>query len=530
MKFLSVLSSSQSLKLDNKAINYFGISSEVLVESAGRTCAQILISERILTTDDEILILVGSGNNGADGLVISKVLHSLGYKVTIYETKLSENLLSISLKNQLALLGVNFIDLNLGSISSFSLKELIEKYAKVIDCVTGTGFKGQISEKFEKLICCINQSKIEKKILTISIDIPSFNDCDEPINKGFESSYTLAIQTLKKIHVDPEQLDKVGQVFLLDVGIPMQEEFLNTQVTSKLKVSSCLSDCYEESRLINKGNRPSVLVIGGSRGKEGAAILSAVAALKTGASIVKVASFSSEIINIMPPEVMYEFIDKNYNLEQSIKNSDSVVLGPGLGLEKESSNLFFKVVELCCFLDKPLLVDADGIKILGDMFLGTSISLPRNLVLTPHPKEFMSLMKVDSIKHVLKERFELTQACSNKYNATVILKGPRSLISNGKLININPHIESILAVGGSGDVLSGIIACLLARIDDPFVASFLGVYLHGAAGSELSKKYQSNFGALATEIADQIPYLITKYKSFNKLNYYEKPFECEMDF
>jgi len=337
---------------------------------------------------------------------------------------------------------------------------------------------------------------------------------------------TIAIQTLKRIHIDPNKSGVVGRVFLVDVGIPVSKDFVKVKVSSRNFMSALCHKVFSEVETIHKGNRPRVLVIGGSEGKGGAAILSALGALRTGASLVTIASFSGNISQSLLPEMM--LLDLTTDLEFSklkalIQQSSAVVIGPGLGVGEDSLNVLRKTLETCKQASIPLLIDADGVVLLGEHFGELKSLVPLRLVLTPHPKEFAHLTAGLSVKEVLQARFEISQTVSRKFSATIVLKGPRTIISNDDEQFVNPHIVSSLAVGGSGDVLSGIIGAILGRLENSLEAAALGVYLHGDAGCILQQRFEIGIGVLASEIADKIPEVISALDK----NRYTKSFATE---
>ena len=511
MRSLPVLTVQESKSLDREAREVFGLSEDVLIENAGRSCVELLIKEKLISFEDCILVLVGGGSNGSDGLVVARVLHGLGFNCKVIEFQSPK---SVNLNRRLREIYIRCggTHVLIDQAKMGHLRDQINVFLPniIIDCVTGTGFKGALRENVRSLVEFISQLRLLGRLQVFSIDIPSFNDGDlglEPM--GFSADFTLSIQTLKKIHVEPSAASVVGRVFLLDVGIPLTPQFEKVQVLGSRMAAEISKKVFHQAPNIHKGNRPKVLVVGGCLGKEGAGVLASIGALRAGASLVTLVSNSANVLETMPPEIMFTKVDKGVDLKkirELVSQKDSVVLGPGLG--KENIDLFQLVFESCVLESKPLVIDADGIGIFADHFGKVGIKLPKRLVLTPHPKEFLSLMPGVSMEEVNLRRFDFIRQCSGKYGATVVLKGARSLVSHEDRIFVDPHMEPLMAVGGSGDVLSGVLAALIPRSDSLGSAVPLGVFLHAAAGVNLRNKFKEGVGALASEIADAIPKII----------------------
>jgi len=386
---------------------------------------------------------------------------------------------------------------------------LIAETDVLIDCITGNGFTGPIDQFYAQIVEYLNSRSFSSKLKVISIDIPSFNSPDlNGESLGLKANLTLALQTLKKIHVEPSQVDVVGTVVLVDVGIPVDGKISNLQVFDLRKARELAVLHLGESSGIHKGNRPKVLVIGGSEGKEGAAVLAARGALRAGASLVTIASTSAVTRTITPPEIMFHRIDLTSNnsyLKTLIANSNSVVIGPGLGVDKVSREIFKMTLENCDQSSKKLVIDADAIELYADLFSDYSDRLKGQVVITPHPKEFLHLSNEKDVESVLNDRFVCVSKASEKYGLVIVLKGARSLIASGHKVNLVPHREQVLAVGGSGDLLSGVLGAMLPRFKDLHEGTSFSVFVHAQAGFCAARGLQQTMGVFASEIGDYVP-------------------------
>lgn len=259
------------------------------------------------------------------------------------------------------------------------------------------------------------------------------------------------------------------------------------------------------SKNSNKGTFGKVLNIAGSKYMTGAAYLSSVAALKTGAGYVKLASEEDVLKSVsnLAPEVVLAPINK---LNEITDEVDVISIGCGLSTGKKAFDIFKNTIEKS--KNKPLVIDADGLNILSKL----EYKFSNNVILTPHPKEASRLLKIDLDKVL--ENIELSaKEIAKKYNCNVVLKTHNTIVTDGDNAYKNKSGNSALAKAGSGDVLTGIVSGLLAQKMTPFDAAVLGVYLHGLSG-ELAAKDLSEYGVLASDTLRYIPFAIKNYLSY----------------
>lgn len=258
----------------------------------------------------------------------------------------------------------------------------------------------------------------------------------------------------------------------------------------------------------NKGSFGKILNISGSKYMTGAALLSSLAALRTGAGYVELASCKNVLnaVSYQAPEVVLAPIEK---IEEIIKNVTVLLIGCGLSTSAEAVEIFTKSIKLATENNLPTVIDADGLNILATH----KIKLPQNVILTPHPKEASRLLKC-SLDEVLENMENSAKQISDKYDCITVLKSHKTVVCSKERIYHNNTGNSALAKAGSGDVLSGIIAGLLAQKMKNFEASILGVYLHGLAG-DLAKENLSAYGVLASDTIRFIPLAIKKLLTSN---------------
>ncbi len=260
----------------------------------------------------------------------------------------------------------------------------------------------------------------------------------------------------------------------------------------------------------NKGTFGKILNISGSEYMTGAALLSSIAALRTGAGYVELASCKNVLnaVSYQAPEVVLAPIEK---IEEIIKNVTVLLIGCGLSTSAEAVEIFTKSIKLATENNLPTVIDADGLNILATH----KIKLPQNVILTPHPKEASRLLKC-SLDEVLENMENSAKQISDKYDCITVLKSHKTVVCSKERIYHNNTGNSALAKAGSGDVLAGIIAGLLAQKMKIFEASILGVYLHGLAG-DLAKENLSAYGVLASDTIRFIPLAIKKLLAGNNI-------------
>ncbi len=491
---MNILSATQIREADAFTIKNEPISSVDLMERAATKCFSWL--EKKYHKDDSFVIFCGVGNNGGDGLVIARLLKKAGYQVEVFVVEFSKKYsadfqVNLDRLKELALVPVFLTEAN----HSFSIKEK----SIVIDAIFGSGLARPVVGFIAQIISQINNNEI------VAIDIPSglYGD-DNRANDGekVKAKYTLTFQVPKLATMFPSNFDYVGEWMVLDIGL--NNEFIAQQDTKYYALSDEDASLMLQKRpkYAHKGSYGHALLVAGSKGKMGAAVLASRACLKTGVGLLTthVPKIGLPILQTVVPEAMGSESEGEEFITDLPKLSKYNVIGvgPGIGLEKQTQNILKLLIQNA---KTPLVLDADALNILSENKTWLSF-LPSDSILTPHPKEFERLVGKWTSDE---ERLELQQNFSLKHNVYLVLKGANTSITTplGNTF-FNTTGNPGMATGGSGDVLTGIITSLLAQGYHPQEAAVLGVYLHGLAG-DVAKENNTEYAMIASDIIESLP-------------------------
>ncbi|MEQ9467760.1 MAG: NAD(P)H-hydrate dehydratase [Ekhidna sp.] len=487
---MKILTSEQIREVDQYTIKHEPIASVDLMERASK--AFVLKFQEFIHDKHPLKIFCGVGNNGGDGLAIGRLLKEKGWEVFLYVVGNPRK-------------GSDDFKANLDRSELYavidSVKDLpsIGKDDIVIDGLFGSGLSRPLEGFYKTLVEYLNPQACQK----FSIDIASGLYADRAVEKDavvFQPDYTFSFQVPKLSFFMPSCYPYVGEWHLLDIGL--DQSFVGKQQTAFF-----LSEKAEfipmipiRQKFAHKNQVGRLMVVAGSRGKMGAAVLCVRAAFKAGAGLVNacVPTCGTDIMQIAIPEAMV-VEPKGTNEIQSIpKTEDTVVLGPGLGTHSRTLDALEKFLKQT---KKPLVIDADGINLLAKRKPLLKL-LPPESILTPHPGEFERL--VGKWKNDF-EKLEKLQHLCRKYKLNVVLKGAYSSVCNveGK-VHFNPTGNPGLATAGSGDVLTGIVGAFLSQGLSSSDALRLGVYLHGAAGDQAVRELETPW-IQASDIIDFLP-------------------------
>jgi ADP-dependent NAD(P)H-hydrate dehydratase / NAD(P)H-hydrate epimerase len=495
---LPLLTAEQMRTADRESVESFELPELLLMEHAAMALLgglQNRFGELLPKTRG--VVLAGIGNNGGDVLAVARLLmekrcHNL-FVVLVGAGKP----LSASAQKQLALLA------HLGVAWGKALSpELLGACDWILDGMLGTGLSRPLEPAFQDAIELVNQFAGKKWIL--SADIPSGLSADtgHPMPVAVKASATVTFGFYKRGLVTGEAVNYVGELALAPIQIPA--------TVSSQSWNSFLYDEEDAVRLperrkdSHKGNFGRVAIVAGPANREGAAALSALGALKTGAGLVTVHAPADTIQTLRPrlaPEVMTEVLGPAL-----FKNAQrtSIVVGPGLGTQTEGWN----TLKLCLEAKDALVIDADGLTLLAQhASLSTKLLAAREhlpTILTPHPKEAAVLLDC-SVADIEKDRYASVRALSDKWNCAVVLKGAGSLCTSpaSPIVAVRAG-DSGLSKGGSGDVLSGILASFLAQGLSVAQAAPLAVFVHGRASELLTARYGHSRSSLAGEVASAV--------------------------
>lgn len=495
---------------DRIAIEELGISSLALMENAARAITRALVGRVPELLTGKVAAVCGKGNNGGDGLAVARLLKGAGYDPEVF--LLAEpGQLSPDARAQferLAACSVPCVLVARGGLPA--LREGLKDADLVLDALLGTGLGGPVEGFYAEAIEAINGSGA----LVVAVDIPSglSGDAFAPGGPAVSAGLTLTLALPKPILFTPEGAGHCGEVFVMDIGIP-------PEATSRLTVAGEAVDAaWAAPRFVprraqaHKGDLGRVLLIAGSRGKPGAALLAARGALRAGAGLVTVACPAStqpvvasglpEAMTLPLPETSEGTLgmDALVPLLNACEQAGAVGMGPGLGQVPETAALCRELHR--CILC-PAVLDADAL----NAFAGREADLsdhPGPRIFTPHPGE-MARLGGWTVEHILERRYSLAVTQASAWRATILLKGYRTLVAapDGPWrMNLSggPH----MAGPGFGDVLTGMAAALLARGTDPFDAASLAVWWHGAAADRAAADL-GGYGLLASECADALP-------------------------
>ena len=493
--------------IDRWAIDEMGIPGIVLMENAGTTIVRRLAEIIPDLSSKKIIIFCGKGNNGGDGFVTARHLSNLGTNVTILLAALITELKGDAKTNALSAknLGIPIQELNTKNINKFDHK--LSHSDLIVDALLGTGLSKPASCFMETVINKINQ--YEK--FTVSIDINSGIDADSGMLIGPHvfSDLTFALASMKKSHLLHPAASVMKKVELLDIGIPNYiEQNIQVHLLEEKDIKSIFHSRQQDT---HKGSYGHVLVLAGSTGKTGAAGLSALGALRAGCGLCTLAlpETCQKAFELHPMEVMAVPLPETQSGTLSIKAKDPILrllegksvvaMGPGMTTEPETVKL---IGEILPFIKCPLILDADAINAL-EKHLDWLDDL-KSVVLTPHPKE-MSRLTGLSTQEIQKNRISAAIKFAQKKSVILLLKGAPSLIAtpDGN-VYINPTGNPGMATGGSGDVLTGIIAGLAAQNISPKNASIAGAYIHGFSG-DIFSEVETQTSLIAGDLLRNLP-------------------------
>jgi len=487
-----VISSREMRALELNA-EYFGVSKLQLMENAGHQVAYEIASR--FKPDKSIAIFCGLGGNGGDGFVAARHLTNMDFKVSVILAGKRENIFSKeALKNWEPLQHLREV-ISIYEVYDSSLALDITADI-IVDALLGTGTKGKLRPPILQLVQKINALNAFK----VAVDVPTGIDADtgEVLGDAVKANLTITFHKTKKGFEIAR--DYVGELTVKDIGLPKELE----KFAGPGDVSLAVKPRKAES---HKGDFGRLLVIGGSEIFSGAPALVALAALRTGVDLAYVAApeQTAYAISAMSPDLITIKLEgKHLNLanipflKTYVEAVNAIVLGPGLGLHAETKEAVKALIDVAESAGKPLLLDADGLKAFAEF--KRKLGMPS--VLTPHAGEY-AILTGKKLSENLKEKASEVQKASSELGTNILLKGPIDIISDGKRLKLNFTGNAGMTVGGTGDVLSGIVGAFLAQKVDCFEAAVAGAFVNGAAGDfAFSDK---GYHMVATDLLEHIP-------------------------
>jgi NAD(P)H-hydrate epimerase len=484
---------------------YFGVSQLQLMENAGHNIALEIASR--FKPDKPVAIFCGLGGNGGDGFVAARHLSSMGFNVTVILAGKAKEI-----SHRAALENWNALQFLKESISTHEVcdSSLIPDVTAeiVVDALLGTGTKGKLKPPISQLVEKINALNAFR----VAVDVPTGIDSDtgEILGTAVKANLTITFHKTKKGLENTKEY--VGELIVKDIGLPKEFEKFAGPGDVLLATKPRPSESH-------KGDFGRLLVIGGSETFSGAPALVALAALRTGVDLAYVAApekTAHAIASMSPDLITIKLEGTHLNvsnvsaLKTYIEAANTIALGPGLGLHPETREAVKAVIEAVEGAAKPLLLDADGLKAFAEF--KRKLNVP--LVLTPHAGEY-AILTGKKIPEGLKEKVLEVQKTAGELGAIVLLKGPVDIISDERRFKLNFTGNPGMTVGGTGDVLSGIIAAFLAQQIDPFEAAVAGAFVNGAAGDFVFE--EKGYHMIPTDLIQRIPQVLNDPMSHLKV-------------
>lgn len=485
---------------------YYGVSRLQLMENAGKNVSD-QIATRFKPTKTKVALFCGLGGNGGDGFVAARHLLSHGFSVEVVLAGKRNEISNKEAKTNLNALKKLKGYLVINEVYDSSLIPNI-KADVVVDALLGIGLKGTPRPPIRQLVAKINKTEA----FCIAVDVPTGinSDSGEVLGEVVEADLTITFHKPKPGLAMAKEY--TGEIVVGNIGLPRQIELFSGPGDIEIIHKPRSPEAH-------KGDFGRLLVIGGSEVFSGAAALVASAAHRTGVDLVYIAApiRTAYAISSMSPDLITVKLEGDHinprnlaQLEAYLEKSTAVAMGPGMGLHKETKEFVRELVQKVATRRMPLLLDADGLKAFADF----KHEAKSPIVLTPHASEYKILTGNEAPRE-LEERAADVQKSAETLNAVILLKGHTDVISDGKRVKFNFTGNPGMTVGGTGDVLSGIIAGLLAQNIDPFEAAVAGAFINGAAGDDVAS--EKGFHMIATDLLDRIPGVLNAPRSHSKV-------------
>lgn len=509
---IKILNTAQIQTCDRVAIDDYGIPELVLMENAGTQVVEAM--EEFFGSDapGSVAVCCGKGNNGGDGLVVARHLYNLGLDVRAYLFSSADQLDGSPATNfkMAQALGVPITEIPDAEAWKRHFAAL-ESYDCVVDALFGTGITGGLRGHYGEVVDAINAAGAA----VVAVDVPSGLSADSGEVEGpvVDADLTVTFAAAKLCHVLSPAEDYCGEIYVVDIGIPEASIATIDDAVLMITPEHCADLLLPRASDTHKGTYGRVLVVAGAPGTTGAAVLSAQGALRGGAGLVTVAAPDS-VYPIIAGQVTEALVrplpsasdggglalDAVDEVLELVGSTDVLAIGPGVGTSAETAEAVRQIVGQA---GVPTVIDADGLNALaGNLDLVAKAGAPR--ILTPHPGEMARLLEC-STGDVQSDRLASARRLATESDALVVLKGHRTVLAHpaGSLV-LNPTGNPGMATGGSGDVLTGLIAAFLAQRMEPGSAAELGVFVHGAAG-DLAVDELGEVALIAGDLVDLLP-------------------------
>jgi ADP-dependent NAD(P)H-hydrate dehydratase / NAD(P)H-hydrate epimerase len=507
---MRVLNTEQMREADRRTIDDIGIPSIVLMENAGRQAVAAMEAAFEDLMSRRVGVICGRGNNGGDGFVVARTLLQRGVEASVFLLGSVADVRGDARTNLeiLGRIGVTVVEITNAQEWELHSTELADCNL-MVDAILGTGFRGQLTGFLETVIADVNGLGVP----VVAIDLPTGVSADTAALSGpaIEAAMTVTLAAPKIPLVFPPADTHAGDLVIADIGIPLPliDELggphleLLTRERMREIVPARAADSH-------KGDFGRVLIVAGSIGRTGAAHLSALGAMRSGAGLVTVATPRSclPVVAAMAPEYMTEPVDETQQgtvdfaaVDRILDlKTDVIAIGPGLGQAPGTAAFVHALLERT---GVPLILDADALNAFTgdpDRLMGRE---EIDVVITPHPGEMARLLNT-SIEAVQRDRLAVARDFARSHRVHVVLKGHRTIVASpdGKTF-VNLTGNAGMATGGTGDLLTGMIAAWLAQLLDAEAACKLAVYLHGTAG-DLAESDEGDVAMIASDVAARL--------------------------
>jgi hydroxyethylthiazole kinase-like uncharacterized protein yjeF len=509
---IKILNTAQIQSCDRVAIDDYGIPELLLMENAGTRVVEAM--EEFFESDapGSVAVCCGKGNNGGDGFVVARHLYNQGLDVQVYLFAGADQLQGSPATNHAMAKALGVPITQIPDADTWEAQcAVLEGYDCIVDALFGTGITGGLRGHFGDVVDAINAAGSA----VVAVDVPSGLCADTGSVEGpvVDADLTVTFAAAKLCHVLSPAEDYCGEIYVVDIGIPEASIATIDDAVLMITPEHCADLLVPRASDTHKGTYGRVLVVAGSPGTTGAAVLSARGALRGGAGLVTVASPDS-VYPIIAGQITEALVRPLSSASEGgglgldavdevlglVGSTDVLAIGPGVGTSEETAEAVRQIVSQA---GVPTVIDADGLNALvGHLDKISEAQEPR--ILTPHPGEMARLLEC-STGDVQGDRLGSARRLAAETGALVVLKGHRTVLAQpaGSLV-LNPTGNPGMASGGSGDVLTGLIAALLAQRLEPESAAELGVFAHGAAG-DLAAADLGEVALIAGDLVDSLP-------------------------
>ncbi|MFW9780716.1 MAG: NAD(P)H-hydrate dehydratase [Candidatus Heimdallarchaeota archaeon] len=497
------ITSEEMAILDNNS-EWLGIPKSHLMECAGYSFATEIINKYNLDSYSKVLIFCGTGNNGGDGFVVARHLNSFGVKsivvlvgnpekISTEEAKLNWEIIRYNLELSITIKIIKD-STDIGKIGL--LIEQDKNIKLIVDALLGTGIKGRVREPTATVIDFINEVRSQFNIKVVSIDVPSgLNpNTGEVLDKAIKADLVITFHKIK-VGLHPKT-EYINELIVRSIGVP-QEAALFVGRGDLLPTLKIRETDY------HKGQFGRLLVIGGSKNYSGAPAYSSLTCINFGCDLVitYVPEIIGNVIRNYSPNLIVRQTPGDWLTDAAFEElkplldwSNSLIIGPGLGVEKDTENFLVEILNYLKKNSKPYVLDADALKLIKNHL---NLIKSQNVILTPHAGEFKIMTDVDlpSYNHI-EERGKIIFDFAQKFKITLLVKGPYDYITNGVKLKINRTGCPEMSIGGTGDVLAGLCGCFLATNNKVFDSACSAAFFNGYLGEYCKQNIGQRFNAM----------------------------------